>query len=999
MSTPYLDLDNQTLWRDDKEIPLTQKAFAVLRHLAERRGQLVIKESLHAEIWPDTYITEDGIRHYVLELRKALGDDPKMPRFIETVHGRGYRFIGHMEVGGRRPETSLRGATTPAGLGPGGALAGRTAELEQLRAWLNQALQGSRQVCFISGEPGIGKTALVSAFLEGLAAQRQILIARGQCSELYGAQEPFMPVLEAIEELCGAPESEPLIRCLRAHAPSWFSLLPGLRTAEDREDPQHGTQDMHREGMLRELACFLETASAERGLVLWFEDLHWADESTLSFIAYLALRRRSAKLLLLGTKQPVEMHHDSHPLKRLREELRKRGHYTELRLQWLSVQAVADYLNARFPGLPVELARIIHRHTAGCALFMVKMAEHLAAQGWITRQDDRWLLRVDLAEIDPGVPESLRDLIEQQLERLDAGDRRLLEVAGVAGKSFSAATLAAALNQDIETVEERCESLARRKQFIRRQGASPWPDGTFAAQYAFLHTLYYQAIYERVTPTRRAKLHRVVGERMEHAYGDRSAEAAAELAYHFQHGPDKTKALRYLQQAGENALHRHAYAEAIRLLGKAIAVLDTLPETRERNLQELALQARLVTALAATRGYAATRVAAAHARVRALCLALNCCAACKDGHCTATRCLMTDALQPVAVQWGVWVFHLTRAEYARAREIAEEMQALGQRDRDEDFLIAAHSALAVSLCFLGELAAARMHAEQCCALYDPDRHSYLTALTGYDQGVLCRTYLAQILWLSGYPDLALARMRQAFTLAEISLHPGSIALTRYHTAVIHQFRREANLVQSPAEKTMAIAAEHDFSTLLSLGTILHGWASARLGHEAEGVRQMREGLASFARTEARFYRPWNLALLGDTYAQAGDYPAALDVLDEALKLAESTGERMFEAELHRLKGEWLLRRGGVDAVAEAEGCFRRSLAMAQGQGAKSWELRAATSMARLWRDQGRYQEARELLSSVHDWFGEGLDTPDLRDAKESLSGLALNQFSPSQPER
>jgi DNA-binding winged helix-turn-helix (wHTH) protein/predicted ATPase len=989
MSDLYLDPENQVLRRDAKEIPLTQKAFAVLRYLIAHRDQLIAKDDLLEAIWPNTYVTEDGVRHYILELRKALGDDPKAPRYIETVHGRGYRFLGEIEI--RKPPKPM--TTVPAGFRPAARpsaapLAGRDTELRRLHAWLDLALQGRRQVGFVSGEPGVGKTALVAAFLDGVAEQAGIRVARGQCSELYGAQEPFMPVLEAVEELCRGADGPYLTGCLRDCAPSWFALLPALRTAGDREEAPRGTQDVYREGMLRELAHFLETVSADRGLVLWLEDLHWADESTLSLLAYLSLRRQPARLLLIGTKHPVEMHADSHPLRKLREELRKRGHYAELRLELLGPEAVTAYMDSQYPGLPPELGRIIHKHTAGCALFMVKMLEHLAALGWIKPLGYRWTLEKELAEINPGVPETLRELIEQQLEQLNDEARRLLEAAAVAGRGFSAATLAAALEQPVEAVEEHCEALARRRQFIRRQGVSLWPDGTCAAQYGFLHALYHQAIYERATPSRRAKLHRVVGEVIERAYGDRSSEVAAELAYHFQHGPDKARTLHYLREAAENALQCHAYAETIRLLRKAIAVLDTQPETRERNRQELVLQARLVTALAATRGYAASQVESVHARVRSLCLALNCCAARADGRCTATRCRMTDALQPVAVQWGLWIFHLTRGDFQQAREVAEDMYALGQRDHEEVFLVAGHSALASCLYFLGEFGAARRHAEAGAALYDPARHGFLTALTGYEQGVLCRAYLANLLWLLGFPDRAVAAAREALAHAEMTLHPGSITLACYHNAVVHQFRREPERVRHYAGKCMALAAEHNFAILLNLATLLDGWAAVKQGDEAQGIAEMCGGLAAFATTEARFLRSWNMARLGDAYAQLGKYAAALDALDEALQLSEAMGERTFAAELHRLKGDWLLRQGGPEAAPAAEASLTRALAVARAQGAKAWELRAATSLARLWLDQGRRDEARTLLVPVYEGFTEGFDTADLREAADLLSTLA-----------
>lgn len=526
-----LDPVNQKLSRDGQDIPLSLKAFAVLRYLIEHRRRLVTKEALFEAVWPNVLITEDGIRHYILELRKAFDDPPKTPRFIETVHGLGYRFIGEVALAVPPPlppmlaEPAAIPAPTPFKTPASGPLTGRERELGELRAWLAQAMGGERKFGFVSGGPGLGKTALVSAFLESLDGRPDIRVARGQCSELLGTLEPFMPIQEAIEELCGGQESGPWAERLRSYAPGWCSLLPCAATCQLGGD---GTARPTRERLVRELAQFLESASGDRTLVLWFEDLHWADASTLNLLAYLALRRQAARLLVLGTQQPVETQGDGHPLRRLRDELRKRGHYTELALPPLEPAAVADYLETRCPGLPAGFGAFVQRHAGGHPLLMVRLVEHALARAWLVREDGGWQLAVDLDGMEPAVPDSLLEWVEQQLERLDAADQGLLETASVAGRSFSAASLAAALDQDIESIEARCQALAKRRQFIERQGVDEWPDGTVAAQYGFVHALHHRALHERVTPSRRAKLRKRMGERMALAYGDDPGKAETE---------------------------------------------------------------------------------------------------------------------------------------------------------------------------------------------------------------------------------------------------------------------------------------------------------------------------------------------------------------------------------------------------------------------------------------------------------------------------------------
>jgi len=649
-----LELGNQRLWRGETEIPLRRKTFAVLQHLAERSGQLVTKEELFNAVWAGTYVGEIALTICITELRKALGDDTKRPRFIETVRGRGYRFIGHVlgsQHSGVRPEAngqktwdkeqrakiSLSFPNTP----PSSPLVGRETELLQLYHWFKKAIHGQRQVVFVTGEPGIGKTTLVTRAVTEfnvrvanssssvVAASRSALpapyFAHGQCVEHYGAGEAYLPILEALGRSCRETGGEQLIAILQQHAPTWLAQMTALLSASDLETLQRRTAGATRERMLRELAEALEVITAECPLVLMLEDLHWSDVSTLALLAFLARRQERARLFVVGTYRPVEMLGDGHPLKDIVQELYAHGLATELALGLLREADIEAYLATRLgvgerrPTFLTPLTRLLHARTDGNPLFLVSVVNDLIARGMLVQTDGGWELKEDTVGQELTIPDSIRHLVARQYGRLSLEKRHTLEAASVAGMEFSAAAVAAALVTDTTAVERHCDQLAEHQQFLTLCGVEEWPDGTLAARYRFLHALYQQFWHERVSPTQLQRDHFAIGERKERAYGEHAREIATELALHFEQGRDFAKAVCYLQCAGTNALQRSAYQEAIMLLTKGLELVRALPAIPERARQEILLQTTLGAPLIATKGYAAAEVGQAYARARTLC--------------------------------------------------------------------------------------------------------------------------------------------------------------------------------------------------------------------------------------------------------------------------------------------------------------------------------------------------------------------------------------------
>jgi DNA-binding winged helix-turn-helix (wHTH) protein len=624
-----LDATGERLWDGSDAVPLRPKAFAVLYHLVTHPGELVTKEELLQAVWPATFVTDAVLKDTIRQLRDALGDDASAPQFIETAHRRGYRFIGLPEAPlSTAPLATLPPTQAVAIPTSGSHVLGRDADLEKLRHSLTRALHGERQVVFVTGEPGIGKTTLVNALVEQATSVPRLRVARGQCLEHYGAGEAYLPVLDGFSRLGRAPGGEPLIALLRQHAPAWLLELPSLLPAAERESlrQQVAGAGATRERMLREMAEAIEAITVEAPLILVLEDLHWSDYSTVDLIAYLARRRDPARLMVIGTYRPVEITLGEHPLKSVKRELQVHRLCHELPLEYLTEQAVAHYLSERLPGhpLPRRLARLIHRRTQGNPLFMVNVVSYLIDERVIVEHQGAWRLRNGLDAIESAVPESVKQLIERHIERLTPDERRVLEGASVVGMECSTVAIAAGLDEEISWVEAQCESLVRKHQFLAPARLVELPDGAITPRYRFIHVLYLEVPYSLLAPMQRAQIHGRIGRCGEVVYGDRVSEIAAELAMHFEQGRDRPRAVTYLLMAAENATHRSAHHEAAALARRGLRVLaelsdglsgplsgplsDPLSGPAGRAPQEYRLRIMLALSLMATNGVASSEL-------------------------------------------------------------------------------------------------------------------------------------------------------------------------------------------------------------------------------------------------------------------------------------------------------------------------------------------------------------------------------------------------------
>ena len=547
-----LDASNECLWQSGTRISVTPKPFAVLRYLVENPQRLVTHEELLNKLWPRTFVQPQVLRTYVLELRKLLGDSVDSPQFIRTVPGRGYWFVARVDEAGAYVSAAPQQ----------GQIVGREQELEQLLALLRLAARGERQTIFLTGETGIGKTALIDCFCRQPCSDDRVHIARGQCTEGFAGKQAYYPVMEALAQQAGSRE-----------APA---------------GAEHGDRTLH------EMCEAIEALAREKTLIVVFEDLHWADLATLDLISALARRRQAARLLLLASYRPGDVSAGQHPLKQLKQDLVTHRLCVDVPLGPLTRDAVQEYLVRALnqSKLPAGLASFVHQHCEGNPLFMMAMLEHLIVQKWVRKHAGAWELHASLAELDPGVPTVLSEMIEMQIERLDLADQHMLEAASLIGVIFPVWAAAAALNSELENSEDHYERLARRLHFLHRAGHDELPDGTRSAFYVFAHSLYREVLRERQSPARRARRHLRVAEKMEQLFAARAVDVSLELAMHYEAAADWTRAAKALHTAAESAMRRGAGEESLQLADRAQQLLRNL-SAPERTAESKKLAGRL----------------------------------------------------------------------------------------------------------------------------------------------------------------------------------------------------------------------------------------------------------------------------------------------------------------------------------------------------------------------------------------------------------------------
>ena len=950
-----LDLSGWQLRRDGTPVPLRPKTFAFLRCLAERPGELVTKRALLDAVWPGVAVTEDVVRLSARELRAALGDQPTAPRFVETVPRLGYRFIATMgpaaaplDVDDARPTDDL--------------VVGREHERSEIATWLRAATSGRRQLGFVTGEAGIGKTTLVDVALSEFrrTAGANVRIARGQCIEQYGGGEPYLPVLEAIAALRNGSEGAAIEESLRRHAPRW--LLDSRRDVSPAEaDRVNVAAAGTFEHTLHMLAATLDALTEDRPLVLVFEDVHWSDYSTLDLLSVLAQSRAPARLLVLCTLRPVDAIVRGHPLIGVKRELLRKGHCREILLGGLAAKDVASYLAQRFldADLPGELLPLLVERSDGSPFVVVALLDHLLEHEMLVRGDSGWEFRGNVERVRTAIPDGLRAIIEPRLERLPADERHVLEVASVVGPEFPAHAVAAAAPPgsdlgDVEVVEQLCDTLARRQELLRASGESAAPDGTTSARYAFRHVLYQQVLDQGLKPSQRRRLHQRIGEQLEARYAGRTEDVASALASHFECSGDVERAVRYHGEAAAQARSRFAFQETRLHVEAALRLMRERPETTEAMRRQVPMLDDLGWASVASRGWGDEGTARAFARMRELAERL-------DGAEARFKAMQ-----------GELTVHTMRAEYAIARQRGEEMLLLAEEVGNRMAVAGALPSLGATLLHLGEVEAAEEIGERGRALGDP-REPTLHAIS-------CCSLIACSSAQRGLVDRARAMNGESVGLAAKSSIPLLRAYAATFAASVSEIMRDVATTRSFAEEAVRIASDLGFSVVASTATIYRAWCDVQDGRIDEGVEALRSSFDAYVASGQRISTSSYSLPVVEGYLAAGDTRRASALLDRALAFVAETGERIVEPEIYRLKGECLLAAAATRGQrAEAITCFERAVALAAGQKTLLFELRAASSLYRV-----RPKATRERLSRLVARFAPEDECVDLREAAALL---------------
>jgi class 3 adenylate cyclase/predicted ATPase len=840
-------------------------------------------------------------------------------------------------------------------------LVGREREIGLLLERWEQARAGMGQVVVLIGEGGIGKSRLVAVLKEQVADTSTAQVeCRGsplhQQSALYPLIDFFHRALHWQRHDTADVKLQKLEAALAQYSPALtetvplFAALLSLPLAPERYPPLSLSPHQQKHKTFEALLILLAALAAQRPVLFVVEDLHYLDPSTLEFLDLLLAQGPTARLLTLLTCRPT-----------FQPPWSFRAHVALLTLGRLSPEQTAQMVTGVAEGktLPPEVLQQVVTKSDGVPLFVEELTKMVLESGVLREHDGRYALAEPLTAV--AIPSTLQDSLMARLDRLTTA-KSVAQLGATLGRTFSYEVLQAVSPLDETTLQHELARLVA-GELLYQRGVPP------KATYIFKHVLIQEIAYQSLLRSTRQQYHRHIAQVLE-ALLPETAETQPELlAQHYTEAGLSAQAIPWWQRAGQRALKHSAHVEAISHLTRGLEVLARLPDTAARAQQELSLHMGLGHALMATRSYAVPEVAHTYARARTLCHQVG------------------DTPELVAVLYGIFGFHATRAEYMTARELGEECLRLAQRQHDPGLrlqaLLQAHRMIGIPLFFLGEFVAARTHTDQAVARCVAQQHCLRAWQDPMVTGLM---FAACVLWSLGHPDQALRRSQEALTLARQCAAPYTLVWALIYAAGVRLFRREPQHAHRLAEEALARATAQEFLSLTAASMFYQGGALALQEQHAEGLAQMRQGLATYQALGVGLGRSLWLALLAEATGNAGQAAEGLVLVAEARAWVDIHAERFWEAELHRLQGRLVLQDAPPDAH-QAEACFQQALAVARRQHAKSLELRAALSLGRLWQQQGKRAEARELLAPLYGWFTEGLDTADLQEAKALLEEL------------
>jgi DNA-binding winged helix-turn-helix (wHTH) protein/tetratricopeptide (TPR) repeat protein len=958
-----LDEPDARLRCDGAPLLLPPKAFAVLCTLARTPGVLVTKSDLLDSVWGHQHVSESVLKTTISELRAALGDDARQPRFIETASRRGYRFIGQPREIEHAPRVavpfSAAGAQEASVVTPASReaplLIGREAALTRLRVAFKRASAGERQLIWIAGEAGVGKTSLIQSFLSELPPN---VATFGQCVEHFGTGEPYLPLLEAVKELC---RREPdLVPIMRAVAPTWLVQMPWLVAEADRENLRREVSGAHPDRMVREMREMMDRYTEARPLVFVLEDLHWCDHGTLRMMEHFARRPRQVRILWIASFRLTQVIAEDHPLRALRQELRLHNLCDEILLEPFSESDVADYMVTRMPGrsLPEAFVRRLHTHTEGLPLFVANVVDTLMAQAAIDEAAlDRW---VDMSSTAPlPVPDSLAGVIEKQILRLPSEAQQMLEAASVCGVDFRAGAVAAMLGRDPMDVGQQCDDLVRRKFWLRHGDLVELPDGGLDTRYIFLHALYQQVFYQRLTVPQRVQLHRRAAKWAEGLRISGESIAPIELASHYERGHQPLPALKYYAEAAGTAIANFAPFEALNLTSIALKLLPRCPDGTERMEAELSLMHKRGLAAGQVLGIGASETLKSFERARVLCDALP------------------ESAERAVLLNGLGLSRYVMGDYEQAMAIAERVTQLGERTGAPVLPMCASLLSGMVNAIRGDQVAARATLEKGIAICEKMGGSIPFAQFVIDPFVALRTNISIPLVYLGYSAQALKQVALAEARANLLGQPTARMLSQWVHGMLAVRHEEPEKVMAFAERLGRIVE----ASMLTQGDgpmrWLKGWAMARLGSPLEGFRLIREGYECHARLGMYTGNTETLGYAAEALVLARDFDGAERQLEEAMELVQRLKERAELPNLLLVYSKVALGRGNAN---RARAFARDALAEARNSGAY-FVLKCAAALCEL---PDASDEDFETLSQAYGALPEGHETPFVRRAARLL---------------
>jgi predicted ATPase/class 3 adenylate cyclase/DNA-binding winged helix-turn-helix (wHTH) protein len=847
---------------------------------------------------------------------------------------------------------ALRGAS----LAP---LVGRRQELALLLDRWKQAKEGEGQAVLLAGAPGIGKSRLIRALRDRLAGEPHAYL--GYYCAPHRQDSPLQPVIAHLERAAGFTRDDDPGRKLAKLAALLAQgsedaarmaplLMPLLSIPTGRHYPLlEMSPQRQRERTLAALVDQLAGLATHRPVLLVWEDVHWADPTSLELLGLTIDRLQFLPVLALVTFRPEFTPFWS-----------GHTHATSLTLNRLSRESCSRLVMGLTGGrpLPATVLDQIAAKTDGVPLFIEELTKAVLEAGIMREESGRYMLERPLLPM--AVPATLHDSLMARLDHL-APIKEVAQVASVIGREFSYELLAAIADRDQDELTEALRQLTAAELVFRRSHPSH-------ISYVFKHALVRDAAYASLLKSRRRQLHKRIAEVLEEHFPHVAESEPEVLAHHWGEASVASKAAVYRQRAGEQALARSATTEALAELALGLEILQGCPDDPERQCRELSLQVAMGAALVAAKGPAAPETAQAYMQAAKLCRQLG------------------EQRRLVPVLFGLWASHNVRDEPGAARVVAAELLGLAEQGLQGAAAALGHRALGTTLLLQGEFATSRTHLERLLALDRSTAGPVPAFPYPFDPWVTGKAYLSVTLLLLGHPEQALARADEALAEAQRLAHHNSLALTLFCRCVLDQLVRDRPNLAAHAEALSTLAAEQGFAYWLTVGTIFHGWALVEDGELAAGIARMQEGLAACRATGAKAYVPDILGMIAEAHRRAGDIRQAQKLLAEALDHVVRMDSRHVEAELHRLQGELLLASTPPDQ-AGVEASFRRAIDLARGQQARWWELRAALSLARLWHGQGKRSRAHELLASIYAQFREGFDLADLRETRAWLDTL------------